>query len=378
MSIWEIISYSLLVGYCSLILFYFIGWLRIKTFTKDVKTSPLNKFSILIPARNEASGILECLTCLTNQQYPSSSYEIIILNDYSSDNTWQLVQAFKNKFTAFNIRLVNLADHIPEAAKKEAITYGVSIALHPYIILTDADCSRGNKWLVNIDAYIQKNQAKMIYAPVMFQAGTVFEKIQSLEFAGLVGIGAAAIQLKNPNMCSAANLIFNKEVFYEVQGYQNNQNLASGDDEFLLHKVFKKYPQQVFFLKSFDAVVQTSPNGTLQQLTQQRRRWVSKSTKYEDRYITVILVGAYLFNFTILFNLLYGIFDPLFFKTGMIQLLIKMMVEGLFLFNILRFFKQSILIVFLPLVEPFHILYVLIIGIWANITTYQWKGRKLN
>lgn len=373
-----LISYLLLAGYCTLILSYFIAWLFIRTYKLPVEAVPLNKFSILIPVRNEALTIIGCLNSLLKQDYPVSNLEIIILNDHSTDETLALVQSFIDKQTVSHIKLVNLSEHIIQGAKKESITYGISIAKNPYIVLTDADCSSGKNWLKTIDAFIQKKEAKLIYAPVLFQAETVFEKIQSLEFVGLVGIGAAAIQLKNPNMCSAANLIFKKDVFNEVGGYQHNYNLASGDDEFLLHKVSKKYPNQVFFLKCYDAVVQTTPNGTLQQLTQQRRRWVSKSTKYEDRFITTILVGAYLFNFSILFNICYGFYNPAFLWVGLNQLLIKSAVEGLFLISVLRFFKKSSLILFLPLAEPFHILYVLIIGIWANVTTYKWKDRELH
>ena len=377
MEIWQYISYSLLFLYAGLILFYFVGWLLIKPFIRSGKEPQINKFSILIPARNEGETIAFCLQSLVSQKYSSENFEILILNDHSTDNTSEQVISFIENHPTHQIRLVNLGDHTEEGAKKEAVTYGVSIAKNQYIILTDADCSRGENWLLCLDAFIQKKQAKMIYGPVLFQAQNVFEKIQALEFSGLVGIGASAIHLKNPNMCSAANLIFEKEVFAEVGGYQNNHNLASGDDEFLLHKVFKKYPDQVFFLKNPEAIVETSPNSSVQQLTQQRRRWVSKSTKYEDRYITAILVGAYFFNFTLFFNLVIGFFNLDFLNIGLNQLIIKIGVEGLFLFTILRFFKQTKLIFFLPLAEPFHILYVLIIGVWANIASYQWKGRNL-
>jgi len=178
-------------------------------------------------------------------------------------------------------------------------------------------------------------------------------------------------------MCSAANLIFAKDAFHQVGGYLNNEHIASGDDEFLLHKIFKKYPEEVFFLKDARAIVYTSPNGSMEQLTQQRRRWVSKSTKYEERYITAILVGAYFFNLSMLFNLLISIFYSGFWQIGLTQILIKMFAEGLILGSILHFFNKKRLLLLLPLVEPFHILYVIIIGIWANINTYTWKEREL-
>jgi cellulose synthase/poly-beta-1,6-N-acetylglucosamine synthase-like glycosyltransferase len=172
-------------------------------------------------------------------------------------------------------------------------------------------------------------------------------------------------------MCSAANLILETKVFAEVGGYAGNEQVATGDDEFLLHKVLKVYPNHVRFMKNREAIVTTSANQSLSALADQRRRWVSKSAKYENRYITAILVAAYLFNAGIVYHL---IANP---KVGLYLLIIKSLTEGIFLYSVLKFFKRKQYILFLPLAEPFHILYVLIIGLWANMGSYNWKGRNV-
>jgi hypothetical protein len=209
----------------------------------------------------------------------------------------------------------------------------------------------------------------MVYAPVEFAAKNIFEKLQALEFAGLVGVGAAAMELKYPNMCSAANLIFEKKVFFEVNGYADNMHVISGDDEFLMHKIFKIYPNQVQFLHQKEAIVLTGANGTLSQLTEQRKRWVSKSTKYENRYITFILIMAYFYNISMVVNLFID------WHLAFHQIIFKTLIEGFFLVTILKLFGKTKLILLLPLAEIFHVLYVIIIGIWANFGTYNWKGR---
>jgi cellulose synthase/poly-beta-1,6-N-acetylglucosamine synthase-like glycosyltransferase len=351
-----------------------VGWLLIKEY-KSVLYEPTQYFTILIPARNEAKVINDCLNSILAQEYPADKYEIIVIDDHSEDETSLIVKQFISLNPFYNIRLIALHEHLPHGNKKEGITLGVSMAKFEHILLTDADCLRGTLWLHSIAHFIQNKPAKMLYAPVFFSAENTFEKIQSLEFAGLVGIGAAAIQLKNPNMCSAANLMFTKTAFESVDGYKDNMHLASGDDEFLLHKVFKKYPNEVWFLKDKRAIVSTSPNASLDQLAQQRKRWVSKSTKYDERYITAILVGAYLFNLSIVVNLVVGIWQAPYFYVGICQLVIKTLVEGLFLYQICAFFKERKLLFLLPLAEPFHILYVLIIGIWANTKPFTWKNR---
>ncbi|MES2778713.1 MAG: glycosyltransferase [Bacteroidota bacterium] len=366
-----LISSILLLFYVSLILAYFVAWKRI-AYYKYVEPDTHQTFSILVAMRNEEAVVFDCLTSVINQQYPTASFEVIVIDDHSTDGT----SAEVNRFIAIHpncpVRLLHMEnDPLKGRKKKASITYGISQATGSFIILTDADCVRGRNWLSTINSFIVHTQSKMIYAPVLFKAKTLFEKLQSLEFAGLVAIGGAAIEIKNPNMCSASNLIFEKAVFYEVDGYAGSENIASGDDEYLLHKVFKKHPDHIHFLKHRDAIVTTAANTTIVELINQRRRWVSKSTKYDSWHITAILVAAYIFNLSIVLNL---IFNPL---TGLCLLCIKALTEGLFLYDVLKFFKRKTYILFLPLAEPFHILYVLIIGIWANIGTYNWKGRDV-
>lgn len=366
-----VISSILLLFYVSLILAYFVAWKRI-AYYKYVEPQTHETFSILVAMRNEESVVHDCLTSIVSQLYLTTAFELIVIDDHSIDGTSAAVERFIAAHPQHSIRLLHMQDDPLQGSKKKAaITYGISQATGKYIILTDADCVRGKNWIATINSFIGHTQSKMIYAPVLFKARTLFEKLQSLEFAGLVAIGGAAIEIKNPNMCSASNLIFEKAVFYEVDGYTGSENVATGDDEYLLHKVFKKHPNHIHFLKHRDAIVTTTANTTIVELINQRRRWVSQSTKYENWHITAILVAAYIFNLSILLNL---IFNPV---IGLYILGIKTLTEGIFLYDVLKFFKRKTYIFFIPLAEPFHILYVLIIGIWANIGTYNWKGRDV-
>lgn len=378
-SIYFNICLVLAIGYACLILIYFLGWLLIPEF-KPARTmgySGKRTFTILIPARNEALHIEACIASVLQQNFDPALFEIIVIDDHSTDRTAEIVKAVMEKSPLHKIALLQASQH-GFSGKKEGIGLGVQRANHEVIVLTDADCTRGNNWLKTIAEFMDNNQAQMVYAPVFFTASNLFERFQSLEFAGLVGIGGAAIRLKNPNMCSAANLIFTREAFLQVGGYKDNKHIASGDDEFLLHKVFKQFPREVYFLKCRESIVYTSPNASVEQLTQQRRRWVSKSTKYENRYITAILAGAYFFNLSILANAVLGFWNAEFWYIALAQVLIKMFGEGMLLGFILRFFRRMDLLLLVPAVQPFHMIYVAVIGIWANINTYTWKDRELS
>jgi cellulose synthase/poly-beta-1,6-N-acetylglucosamine synthase-like glycosyltransferase len=365
------ITLLLTLFYVALIAAYYMVWLRIPQFKSQSQQSVHTSFSVLVPARNESATIETCLLGIINQSYPTSAYEIIVINDDSTDDTAERVQRIIDAHPNHTIRLLHTALH-HVSGKKAAITLAAETAIGTYLILTDADCTREQKWLHTINSFVLAKQPTMVYAPVIFKAKSVFEKLQLLEFAGLVAIGGAAIEMNNPNMCSASNLIVSKNAFFAVNGYKGSEHLATGDDEYLLHKVCKQFPETVRFLKNREALVSTSANNTIGELAQQRKRWVSASTTYENRWITAILVCAYLFNALIVYQLFA---NP---TTGLIILGIKALVEGLFIYNVLSFLGQKSTILLLPLAEPFHILYVLFIGLWGNMGTYKWKDRTVN
>ena len=368
------ISIALLAFYVILISYFFIGWMLVVA--RKNKASAYNSqnatgFSIVISARNEEQNIEACLQSISQQKYPNELFEIIVIDDGSTDKTAEIITGFITHNPSFKIKY--LKSDLKN--KKAAITMGISHTQHDYIILTDADCTRNEHWLSAINQFVTQSECKMIYAPVRFKAQNIFEKMQALEFAGLVGIGAASMELKNPNMCSAANLVFEKKVFDEVNGYQDNMHLLSGDDEFLMHKIFKLYPEKVKFLLNYDAMVTTTASSSVEELAEQRKRWVSKATKYENRYITLILILAYLFNASIFINFVWGFFDSFYFKLSLSQLLIKMIIEFAFLSQVARHLKQFHLIKYLILAEPLHVIYVLFVGIAGSFGSFEWKGR---
>ena len=219
---WTITSYFLTAFYCCLIAFFYVGLLAIILRTKRQNKLPVssvqNSFSIVISARNEADFIGQCLQSIIDQNYDFEKFEIIVINDHSTDDTLTIINQFKIQnlipIHRDKISIIDLADFEKINNKKQAITKGIELAKFDYIILTDADCTRGNNWLKTINQFINISHAKMVYAPVEFAAKNIFEKLQALEFAGLVGVGAAAMELKYPNMCSAANLVFEKKVFF--------------------------------------------------------------------------------------------------------------------------------------------------------------------
>ncbi len=375
MTLYLFVSASLGLFYILLMCYYIAGWKQLKTFVTPTEFTPTTYVSVIIPARNEEKNITQLIHCLLKQNYPKHLLDIVVVDDNSTDRTAEIVKQFENEGVRL-LRQEQLDNN--RAYKKKAIDYAISQCQSTIIITTDADCRMKENWVRCIVAYQNKHKACFISSLVVMHPTTsVFQKFQALEFAGLVGIGAAALAHRHPNMCNGANVAYLKEAYHAVNGFQGNENIPSGDDEFLMHKMFAAFAQGVLFLKSNEAVVSTHAASTLKEFIHQRIRWVSKSTKYQNKRITQILALCYLFNLSLLANFIGMFFSPTLLYLFTLQMALKIIFEGVLLRKVTEYVNLHKLIIWLIPEQLLHVVYVVVIGFLGNTRTYQWKGRKV-
>ena len=363
----------LLTAVYLLVLVYLIkGWAALKR-PKSGSGNFSTKVTILIAARNEEARITYTIDDILAQDYPKHLTEIIIVDDHSTDRTADIIRSYDDR----GVKLMQLKEDKPlNSYKKKAIAQAISLSNGELMVATDADCRMGSAWLSSIVDYYENYNPVMISSPVTyFEERSLFEYMQTLEFAYLIGIGAAFIGNGRASTCNGANLAYRKDVFYEVGGFTGIDDLASGDDELLLQKVAERYPHRIGFLKKREAVVYTHAKHTLKEFLQQRRRWASKSTKYKDKKIVALAVSIWLFNLSLLINAGLGFYNIYFFKLFLIQFLLKYLFEVTLLLPITTFFKRSGLVGLLILLIPIHIIYFVYIGLMGNTRKYVWKGR---
>lgn len=360
--------------YVGLLLFFNRGWRKLPDYKESVKT-PQTKVSIIVAARNEERNIADTIDDILAQTYPNSLYELIIVDDHSTDRTAEIVTQYQHR----GVKLIRLNEkEALNSYKKKAIAEAISNSSGELIITTDADCRMGPEWLKTIVNYYEQNDFKMISSPVSyFREKNEFEEMQTLEFLFLIGLGAAGIGNKMPTTCNGANLAYRRDVFLEVEGFKGIDNLASGDDELLLHKIGAKYPEGIGFCKSEKAIVYTEAKETLKEFISQRKRWASKSTKYRDKRIVFVAVAIWLFNISFLFNFLMIFFSGYAIKIFLIQYLVKVLAEILFLSKLTSFNKRSELLKYTPILSLIHPLYIVYIGLVGNSGKYNWKGRMV-
>ncbi len=273
-----IVSIVFAALYLALVMYFFVGWLRLKgQGTSDGGRTENPPFvSIVIPTRNESENIKACLESIFKQNYPKDLFEVVMVDDYSTDPTLRFAREIEGEnLTVINLMqyLGNPGEYVPN--KKKAIALGIKNTKGDLIITTDGDCTMNENWLSSMVSYYQQNEFKLLTGPVMMKpAYFPLQIFQQLDVMNLIGITGATLRNNFPTMCNGANLMYAKQTFHEVEGFKGNHDVPTGDDVFLMHKINERYPGGVGFVKNYDATVFTKPEKGLGKFIWQRIRWI--------------------------------------------------------------------------------------------------------
>lgn len=363
----------LFVLYAFLMLFYYRAWQSFPEYSSQVEIQN-PKISIIIAARNEERTIGKLLHALKAQTYAIDLFEIIVVDDHSTDRTAEVIYQHAME----NLRVIQLQNNQLNSYKKKAIETGINAAAGELIVTTDADCMPSENWLKTIAVFHYQNKSVFIAAPVVLAINSsILQIFQGLDFITLQGITAASVYKKYHTMCNGANLAYPRKIFFEVNGFAGIDEIASGDDMLLMHKIAKKYPEHVYYLKSKDAIVMTKPMETWKEFFNQRIRWASKATFYQDKKIFWVLLLVYLFNLTFLFLLVAGFWNYYYWLWLVVLWVTKTIVEFPLVYSVASFFSQRSLLKYFFFFQPLHIFYTIIAGLLGQFGSYEWKGRKV-
>jgi len=369
------ISMLISIIYLSLILTLIYG-LNKCVIVKNKNAAPKNRFSIVIPFRDEAHNLPELFKSLSALNYPSELFEILLVNDDSQDNFSLILAAFSKQNPTLNLRLLQNVRKT-NSPKKDAINTAINVAKFEWIVTTDADCVVPKLWLQLFNQFIEDKKPVFISAPVKFstQNSWLFH-FQNLNFTSLMGSTMGGFGIHKPFMCNGANLCYHKATFYDVNGFDDNTNIASGDDIFLMEKMLKAYPKKVKFLKSDENIMDTNAENTLKLFINQQIRWASKSASYKSLFAKY--VGIVVFSENLLLLVL-GISAFLFAEIWAYFMLIftlKIIVDFILIAQtsiFLRSTKSLKYYVPVSLLYPFFIVFT---GCLSVVKNYDWKGRS--
>ncbi len=362
--------FILLSIYISMLIIFLVSANKMQELKIEKSLGNFQKFSIIIPFKNESSNLPTLLKSLKKIKYKKNNFEIIFIDDNSTDNGKEIIRKFTDTLP---ITLLN-NNRKSNSPKKDALEAGIKQAKYDFIITTDADCMLPEKLLLSYNQLIQEKKVKMIIAPVKyFDNDDFFSQFQSIEFLTLQGFTKGACALNYPFLSNGANFGFDKKSFIELGAYSGNNQIASGDDTFILEKFRKKYPDEIYFLNTSFAIVKTLAQPNLKSLKNQKIRWASKSKKQSfglSTFIGLIIVLANYVN--ILLWIL--IFQNTFLSISFI--LTKALADIGFVLTINRFYKNKIKFHNYLLTSIFYPFYVFWIFLWSITGKFEWKGNN--
>lgn len=335
-----------------MIMVFVIGWNKLSKESKEVDTHKIDisqEVSLVICCKNEAHNLPALIEALKQQSV--SNFELIWVNDNSTDETLEILEDSVHYFA--DAKVLNS----PFTGKKQAQQLGISSAKANFIITTDADCKPDTKWIEFFLNFQEKHHADLIIAPIKLADGVnTSQRLQQLEFATLVGSGMGAAGAGFPIFCNAANMAFNKQIWIDCQNDMHN-NEISGDDVFLLHCI-KKRKGNIKVLNISESIVETNPVKTLKEFVNQRKRWASKSSQYQDVATIFTALNVSLINIFLILLFFTSIFFPSVWKIFVFVFLFKFITDYSFLANIKSFFRLNFSVVdvfLLSVIYPFYV-----------------------
>ena len=332
-------------------------------------------FTVIIPFRNEAENLPALLNSIAELNYQNSLFEIILVNDDSEDISKEIVSKFMST-SALDITLIE-NERQSNSPKKDAISSAIKISKYDWIITTDADCVLPKYWLDSLDVFVQQNDVKMVVGPVTYhQVNGFLQHFQLLDFLSLTGSTIAGFGINKPFLCNGANLGYKKSLFNDINGFEGNDTIASGDDIFLMEKALKTDKNSVKYLKSKQATVQTLAQPNFKSLLAQRIRWANKTSNYNNNFAKLVGLLVLLANSVVVIGFVLVALGLFQFKTFTYLFLLKLLIDFLLIYKTSVFFsKEQALKYYLPssLLYPFFSVYVAVVG---SFSTYKWKNRR--
>jgi len=188
----------------------------------------MHDISVVVPVYNDPDGIQDTLESIQKTTYPPENYEVIVIDNQSTDHTKKVIEEFSNKYE--NIRLFSENTFQSSYAARNK---GVSKSSGEIVAFIDSDMLVPDSWLSDIYNYFYENRADYVGCNVQIFLPDNYNSIvgrynKSVRFP-------VALYIKNMNFAPTSCLVVRRSVIEEVGLF--DQRLTSGGDIEFGHRV---------------------------------------------------------------------------------------------------------------------------------------------
>lgn len=365
------IVFSLLTAiYSAFMLFLHKGMTTIVA-ENNAKAQPdkHRNISIIIAARNELANLPRLLKSLAALNYPEESYEIILVNDHSSDGSREYLeqQTLCPRLTTIHF----YHDSPPMLGKKAAIQQGIDRAQYDILAFTDADCQLPSTWLQEINRSMDDDTDYLLSYSIMKRSdnGSIY-RLKNFERSIYYALASAGLHYHIPFTSSACNMVYRKSLFTKSGGFDGIGHLASGDDDLLLMKMMPNIRKAAY--NPSLAMQLTSIDGT--DIRQHFHTNVRRASKFKLHPWWLKALSASIFIYFCLFyvslaRLILGNSDSL----ANLSLLLKTSAEFTLASSHLKLIHRSKLGILYPVqILAFPALFIFY-AVRGSLGKYRWK-----
>lgn len=314
---------------------------------------------MVIPFRNERNRIAALIQSINELSIPATiKTEFVFVDDHSDDLTHQIIE---NKL---NLRFSILLNE--GKGKKKAINTAIAVAQFENILTWDADIKIDPHYFEQLATL---SDADMWILPVEMKGKNLIGRLASVDFSWLQMLTYFFGKLTSPFMCNGANLLFKKSAYLSADKIRSDEDIASGDDLFLMTAMARKKMKIRVSNDRFLAVVTNAPE-TNGELLRQRKRWGGKMGSLANVKFVVLFI---LLTITVCAAIASVYYSCLLHSW---MLLIPVVIKCVGEYVLLRFYKGSkemlrdVLVVLIH--QVFFPLYLLLVGVVPKPRDSRW------
>jgi poly-beta-1,6 N-acetyl-D-glucosamine synthase len=309
----------------------------------------LPSVSVLIPAYNEEAYISRTIESLLITAYPEDKLEIIVIDDGSTDNTYQKA----NRYSSDRVRVFSKEN----GGKYSALNYGLMLSDNDIIVTIDADSIIGPNAIKDIVAPLQADSKVGAVASnvQILNQNNLITKMQALEYSvGINLIRRMFDWFSGVPVVPGCLGAFRRSALEEVNNYDPD---TLTEDYDLTVKVLRAG----YEVRASSALVYTEAPDTWRSLYKQRIRWYRGNVETHLKHSTVFFKPKY--------DILHTITLPL----RMIAMIIGPLTTGLVIFTIAVAIASGSIY---PIVTIFTVF--LMISVFSTLLALQFKGDDLS
>ena len=327
------------------------------------------KVSVVIPARNEEKNILVLLNSLNSQNFDKNKFEVIVVDDFSTDNTFKIASDFCQ--TNSNFRIIQNESYDKKYSPKVmAQSKGVMNSKNEIIFMTDADCELNQNWISSVLKQFDDNTA-IVTGVTLFKnnKNNFFHTIQQLDYSSHNAICAGSLGNDLIVNANGTNLAIRKSALEEVGGILKVSKYFSGEDSFLA-QLFTNTKWKVKFTFDNDSIVKTNFVNNWSEYFNQRIRWSAQTLNY-PLPIKIFLYNTAILHFVLIFLILSSII-----KFNLLLPIIfinKSLIDFVFLKKYFKNINTKINFNYFILSELFHLPTTIYIAFKAYFISFKWK-----